>query len=840
MKQTGVVKKVLFYTVIGLVAVLGIAVGLVYAYQDKIIGLFVTEANKYIKTPVEVEKISLSLFDKFPQVAVSLDKVNVVEGVPESKASLARAEKLYFTFDLLDVLQGKYTVKQFYMEGGEVHVKVLKDGSVNYHIINSDTTASSEDQDFTFNLEKITLSNVALQYTDQKLNQSYELDAHALEAALGISTATIDIEAQGDATIRTIKVGTAEYFKGKAVTLTTALQINRQQSTILLKPSIIEVEKAAYEIGGTINYAATTELDLKLKGKNTSIQSIFSLLPQSMSKAYSQYRSEGDVYFNGVVKGKASSTHNPEISVWFGCRNASFYHPDVKQRIEKLSFEGSFTNGAKQNASTSVLELKNLKGSLNKRSFSGSLLYRNFTNPTIAFDIKGTVDVAYALGLLKLDEVKSGSGIANIQLAFSGNFNEFKSKPGNSTMNASGEITLHSVALALKEMPLPVTNLNGNFMFKRNDVAVSDFKGKLGDSDFGLNGMFRNVVAWLLLDNQRLLVEADFHSNYLNVDQLLREEFNTPTASRKSTSGEAYRLNVSPAIAFDLSASIKKARFRRFKGENIKGEIKLRDQVITSPNISFNAIGGNFAVRGILDARQNNNIKLSTASKLNNMNVDSLFYVFENFGQDFIVEHHLKGKLTADILSDVYFDSQLNTKTDKLQAEIVATVRNGQLINFAPMQKMSAFVKRSELANMRFAELHNSFWIQERTVFIPEMDIRSNISAAPVVSISGMHTFDQDMDYKIKLPLFYSSRPDKDSKYGVVASDPDAGNSNLFLTLKGKENNFKVAYDKERVREKIRTDLKQEGQELKNLLKGEKKKEKAVELEEGEFFEFDQ
>ena len=45
-----------------------------------------------------------------------------------------------------------------------------------------------------------------------------------------------------------------------------------------------------------------------------------------------------------------------------------------------------------------------------------------------------------------------------------------------------------------------------------------------------------------------------------------------------------------------------------------------------------------------------------------------------------------------------------------------ATVRNGQLINFAPMQKMSAFVKRSELANMHFAELHNSFWIQQRTI----------------------------------------------------------------------------------------------------------------------------
>ena len=111
-----------------------------------------------------------------------------------------------------------------------------------------------------------------------------------------------------------------------------------------------------------------------------------------------------------------------------------------------------------------------------------------------------------------------------------------------------------------------------------------------------------------------------------------------------------------------------------------------------------------------------------------------------------------------------------------------------------------------------------------------------------MVSMSGTHTFDQEMDYKIKLPLFDSSRPDKDSVFGMVANDPDAGNSNLFLTLKGNENNFKIAYDNERVRQKIKTDLKEEGQELKDLLNGKKaqQKEKAVELEEEEYFDFDQ
>ncbi len=829
----------LFYTTVAFIATASIAFGLVYAYQDKIIELFVAEANKHINTKVEVRQISLSLFDKFPQVAVTLDEVNIHEGLPESEESLAHAKKLYFTFSIWDVLRGKYNIRQLYMEQGEIYVKVMPDGSVNYLVIAPDST-NTGNEDFAFDLEQINLQEVTVHYIDQQLKQSYEVSAHQLVAALGITNESIAIEANGNATIHTIIVGTGEYFKGKTITLASALDINRAARSIQLHPSTVKIGAAAYEVGGAIGYGGPTQLDLKLEGQNTDVQSLLSLLPQSIAQELNQYRSEGEVYFNGTVKGEVSGKENPAIAFNFGARNASFYHPEVKQRIDKINLKGSFSNGSKHNASSSVLELKDLSGVLNGHRFTGNLKYSNFNNPSIAFDIKGKLDVGYVLGLAKIEEVRSGSGLADVRIAFAGNLNEFKARPGNSTLSTSGDITLHNVSLALQELPLPLQHLNGNFIFKHNDVAVSDFKGKLGDSDFVINGMFKNVMAWLLLEKQRLLVEADFSSNHINCDQLLSEQLNTPQEARKGDQND-YKFMLSPNIAFDLSASISSVKFRRFKAKNIKGEVKLRNQVVSSPNISFNAVGGSFAVRGNLDARTREHIKVSTATKLQNMSVDSLFYVFENFQQHFIMDSHLRGQLTADIVSDLYFDSQLNAKTDLLQAEIVATVRNGQLINFAPMQKMSAFVKRTELANMRFAELHNSFWIQQRTIYIPEMDIRSSLSAVPTVSISGQHTFDQQMDYKIKLPLFSGQRPDKDAAFGVVASDPGSGNSSLFLTLKGKESDFKIAYDDERVRQKIKADLKQEGQELKDLLRGKKTqdKEKKVELQEGEYFDFD-
>mgnify|MGYP005752897151 CR=1 FL=1 len=819
-------RRVLLRWVVWCVAILlllvGAALAMLHAYQDKIIKLFVAEANKHITTQVQVGDISISLFDKFPHASLSLRDVAIAEAVEGSTEPLARAKYLFCTFSLLDVLRGKYQVRQFFMEDGQVLVRVLPDGRANYHIYNtSDTTAS---EDFSFNLEKIMLQNVLVTYTDDQLKQTYKVQAQQLAASLGYEASLLRIATEGRAQIHTIKLGQSEYFKNKNVDLSTSITIDKPQQYIVVVPSVIKVNQAEYQVSGDIDYTNEVELDLALTGKNTSIQSLLSLLPETLTKEWSQYRSEGDVFFSGLVKGKVTDKESPLIEFSFGGKNAAFYHPDYKQKLEQVSFDGSFSNGEKHHVRTSVLELKNVKGNIKGRPFSGSILYKNFADPTVAVNIQADLDLAHVLDVFPAPQVKSGSGFVKVKLDFSGNLNKYRKSPGNNTIHTAGDVSLQNVSLQLAEYPLPVSNLSGNFMFRKNDMAVSDLKGRYGDSDFEINGLFRNMLAWLLLDNQKLLIEADLNSRFLNFDQLLSQNSN-------KNSSEAYYLQVSPLLAFDINADVEKLKFRRFNSRSLKGAVTLQNQVIKSPNVSFNAVGGRFSVRGNVDVRDQKYIKVHTTSRLENMRVDSLFYVFEDFGQSFLVQRHLRGDLTADITSDLYFDRYLNPKTDLMQAEVSALVRNGQLIHFEPMQKLSIFMKRSELANLQFSELSNKFWIQERTVFIPEMNVRTNLSRVSSLSFSGTHTFDQQMDYKFKVPFALAKR--------TTAEADDAGA--LYLTLKGNENDYKISYDKDRVATKIQEDIKKEKQELRNIFKGkepEPEKQKEVQVNQDEYFNF--
>ena len=76
------------------------------------------------------------------------------------------------------------------------------------------------------------------------------------------------------------------------------------------------------------------------------------------------------------------------------------------------------------------------------------------------------------------------------------------------------------------------------------------------------------------------------------------------------------------------------------------------------------------------------------------------------------------------------------------------TIEKGELIKFEPMKVLSKYISVSELEDIKFSTLQNQIEIKDRKVFIPKMDI---ISSAMNVTLSGVHGFDNSVDYHFKV-----------------------------------------------------------------------------------------
>ncbi|WP_139924999.1 AsmA-like C-terminal region-containing protein [Hymenobacter sp. DG01] len=764
---------------------LGSALAGLWLGQERIIALFVEALNRHLQVPVQASRLEVSVLDQFPRLSVTLHDVVVAGSEPTDTVKLARARRLYCAFDAWDLLAGRYHIRAITLADAYVRVRRNQQGVGNYHVLRPDTTTAATEP-FGMELEGIRLERVGVLYEDAARRQHFRLRTPDLRAALTITDTRLDIAAQGLAYVTTLRFGPDDYFQQKELRINTELTIDRPGQQLTLAPSRVQVGPAAYTVAGTIGYRGAPVLDLRCQAAGADVQSVLALLPPRLTRALAGYRSRGAVYFGGTVRGEVSEQRNPTVAVRFGCRNASFFHPRYQQAVEKVSLTGFFTNGARQSAATTVLRLDSIRGQLGGRPFRGQLQLENFVAPRLQLLGQAEVDVAPAVRFFPVAAIRQARGTAALHLRLNGLVRDLRSQP--TPAQASGELRLQNLQLQLRDFRQPFTRVSGQLQLRGTDVLISTLSGQLGNSDFRGRGRLRNLTGWLLRSGQPLRLEATVASHLLDFNQLLYTYQPAAKGAAGSSGGRAAAgLRVPAGIAVAVEATADQVRFRRLRGRQLQGNLRLQGQVFSSTGLTLRAAGGRASVRGTVDARQPRLLKASTVVSCQQVPLDSLFYVFEDFGQQFITQRHLRGSLTATAEVDSYYDAHLSPLTDRLEAEVHATVRNGELLNFEPLQKLSFLASRATLRHLRFAQLQNRLYVQSRTVYVPEMDIRSNVKAASLIRVTGTHTFDQQLDYHVRIPLLPGLLPQ------AIAG---ANGPELRLAIQGNEQDFTVRYER--------------------------------------------
>lgn len=200
-----------------------------------------------------------------------------------------------------------------------------------------------------------------------------------------------------------------------------------------------------------------------------------------------------------------------------------------------------------------------------------------------------------------------------------------------------------------------------------------------------------------------------------------------------------------------------------------------------------------------------------------------MFTAFENFGETAIMDKNIKGIATAKIQFASELSPELEINMNKLYAGLDMSIENGELNNVESMKSLSRFIDLKELENVRFATFENQLEIRNKIITIPKMEIKSN---AIDLTTSGTHTFDNEINYKIKLSLndLLSKKAKRAKKqndeFGEVADD-GLGRTDIFLSMTGTVDKPIIKYDSKSAVQSVKQDLKVEKQTLKTILKEE-------------------
>jgi hypothetical protein len=963
-------KIILLSVLIVLVGIPGISLFILNKNQKQLTQHVLEKVNKKLVGELVITDSKISPFANFPYVSIDLKNVSLRGDKAPDSPIIFQSDDIYIGFSIWDIIKGEYRIKSLKFGDGIIDLVKDLDGSLNLlqAIATDSTNIEDDEEELELNLTKIQVDSFKIGYNDLSNLSTVQMDLATCLASINFSGNHIIIDLGSDFVLDYLVEGKPSYFFNKHFALEIEVDYDGQKSEVSITRSKLELEDAYLTLAGNALLGEEPFLNLEIGGEKPDFSLLSAFLPKETGEALKKYKNEGDVFFQGSVRGNVGGGNVPEIAVEFGCDNAYFINPDNSRKVEDVRFSGFFTNGSKRSLRTSEFQLLNFYAKPDQGKFEGKLVIRDFEDPYVKVNLNADLDLEFLGQFFEVEGLEGFSGQVIVNMDFDEIIQMDSSTTGLTGIKQSleSELIVKNLNFKLQEYPLPISGANVYAYMKNGNLKLENLSFKMGNSDFKMSGSFADFPALLhgqkkpiraelkaksntidlvqlfpadtsfqevisdfgiflsfestgqdlknfkylpkgeffvedfyaklknyphafhdfhadvIIDEERMEVKdfsgeidkSDFHfsgslmnypkwfqevtkgdsrfefdlvSNHLNIrdllsyngvnylpkdyqneeidnlnlkgsldlhydgqfksadfyledldgkfkihplrlhdfkgrihyenDYLTLEDFGGKMGKSDFSLkmgyflGEADSLNiktnhftlVSKALdldelmafegidvdtnhqeafnVFDLpfsnmtfKAEIGKMNYHNFWLENVNASARTtKDHFIYLDTLKLQAADGTLAVKGYFNGTDPSHIYFHSTMEAEKLDLDKLLFKFENFGQDYLINENLHGKVSGTIKSKFLVYPDLTPIIDKSEAEMNLTVYQGSLVNFAPLNAMSSYFSDKNLTNVRFDTLSNTFELKEGVLFIPRMNINSSLGFIELV-----------------------------------------------------------------------------------------------------------
>lgn len=797
--------------VFGFLFVIGVV--LAYVFEGDIKKYALAEINKNLKAKVKVEEknISFSLFKKFPRASLTFSDFLIED--ENQKDTLLFAESISLEFGFGAIFSGNYSVKEIGITNSSVNLRVDEKGNGNYNIVkeNIDTTAVNEE--FQFNLDEVNFKNVVLNYVDEKTKFKANVVLEKTKFSGDFSDKNSKLNIDSRHYIKNISQDSNVFFQSKNGKLLVE-NGNFSKDKITLKKGSVSIEEMSVDFDGEYTYKSG-KFDFNTTASNVEISDVFSLLPNEISQKLQEYSTKGKI--NGTLSFQKNKWNPPTIKSTFAVANGTLEENSSGVELTELVLEGNYDLTPK----TQKLEITKLTGNLAGGNFSGNGKMIGKNQATILSNFQGNFDLKELGNFLNLENLEESNGKFSVNNSFRGTISSDNKNMVISEFN--GKASLENATIKLKNKPEKFTNLSGDINFNRFKSNAT-FTGNYGASDLSISSQFSNVIPYLFY-NKNLTANVYFQSKSLNLSKLLESNSDAKNSAENDTVGVQFPKRMFTTISTKIQTLV----FGKHEYKNVSGNVKIIPSKIELPNIKMQANDGNYILNGTL-TQTNKGFTLNSKIIIGQIEIKDLFKRYEDFGQEVLVNKHLKGKANAIVIIKATYDKFMEMDINSLDVTTELSIIKGELIKFELFDEIAEYLKSNiiarnmlrvddlakKLKHLVFEELTNKISIKNSVITIPDMVIKSN---AMDIGIYGTQTFDGKINYGINFRLSDVMAKKKESEFGYIVDDGTG--MRIFLLMTGTIDNPIFKLDKTGRKTYSKQKREAEKNTLKNILKDE-------------------
>lgn len=803
------IKRFVALILFGVIFILAGAVFITWRYEDDLKSFALETVQEAIVTDVELnDNVVLSLWKDFPLVAVELSDIKIQDAFRSD--TLLSVEKAFVQFDVIKLIQNNIQIEGIRVTDGFLKLRRTDDGLWNFRVW-KEPNRNAEERKTDLSIEILTLENIHLDYDDRAidLNIQFLSEKSKLKGRFTEGNTRLGLSLNG--------------FMEKLVTIGNdrIVELPMQLKGILNIDSddrIYTIETGNAVLAGNevvLNaewkqVENATDMHLQLHAGNIEPSSLLPHVWPQMPANIRNLNLQGRSDIILTMSGPFTLNSGPKIDATVRMRDGSINFQNTL--VSDLNFEGTlFMEDIKRSKALEInfseFSLKTPSGSV-----TGSGKLTDLQNPFLKLKSKGNSMLEELVTVAALSEHVQATGGISWNIDFEGPLG----KEFNTTveelkkMRWSGNVSLADAELKFNSGIPEIRSLDANISMNMGNTVITECSGKIGHLQFDGNMNVQQLKQILTDDKAAIDMSGDIHIQMLDITKLPREwQFESETNSTSR----------SRQLSIDVQTRVDEILYNDFTATDVQGNIRLSNDRVDVDNLKFNSLGG--TVNAALSYFPiKHGYMLDLDGELQDIDMSRTLREWNNFGQDGIRSENLKGNASATLEADIKLNDKYEIEKDALRVESQVEISGGELIDFEPLLAMSKFIDVDELKRVQFDTLRNQLSIRNGKLHIPNMSISSSILN---VNVFGEHAFDQEMDYHVNLLLndLIRRKAKKRRTFEGHEIIDEKGKTRLFLWIRGKPGDIKFGYDKKEVRQKIKADLKQEGQTIKQLFRDE-------------------
>lgn len=746
------------------------------SHKQELLADITQKLSEQVDGTLTIGDLEPAFFKNFPSVSFRLKDIHLSDSlVHEHGHELLNIKDLYLKLNTFSLISRHPQIEKITIANGSIYLYVAPNGYSNTYLLKGKKKRDAKsEKKKAVELERVELEHIHFVFDHKERNKKFEVKVKNIDADIAIKGDRWNINADTDAWIGQLGFNLEKggFLVNKNLDADLKLVFIRSTGELQIPNQEIEVGGQDIKFGGSFKFGAKpVTYSLVIDAAKINLDQAASFLSRNIARHFDNLELKYPLAVHATINGKMEYPDTPIINVRFNVRNNELN--TSAGLLTQASFEGSFDNeginGFGHSDENSVIRFVNCKAVFEGIPVNAdSIRVVNLIDPVMTARIFSKFRVE-KLDALAGSAYKFSNGEADFDLLYHGPLRAQNTTP------RSLKGTLHIINAGLKYVPrnLQFNKCNATLVFDGEDLYMKDILLSSRRSVLHLDGVAKSFLSAYFSDPNKVSIKWNVRSNLLDLNEFTafltpRKSGTTSVATRnkKIRQVNAQLDELLERGSMNLNMAIKKIVFRKFTAENIQANIDLLESGIALKNVHVNHAGGTIALNGAMQQSQSNN-PFHVKADIKNVQVDKLFYAFENFGQQTLDAKNLQGKFSATVDVKGGMTEAAQIIPQSFRGYVDFQLNDGALVKFKPLEAVSKFVfKKRNLDNVTFKQLSNRLDIDAGKIIINPMTIESS---ALVIHAKGVYALDKGTDISMEIPL---RNPQKDRDRIAQGKEP--------------------------------------------------------------------